>query len=53
MDVNLFTAILSVGLAVFNLFNFMQHGGGFSLVLCGLWLLFAYRSYRRYKANKD
>jgi len=53
MNVHLFTMILSIGFGLFNLYSYFQQQSSMSLILSGLWLLFAFRSFRHYNANKD
>ena len=45
-------AILSGGLALFNLYFFIQRGTGTYLILFIIWLLVAFKNFKQYKAKK-
>ena len=53
MNSYLVTVIISLFVALFNLYTFIQQGSIVTLILCIIWLLVALRYYKEYKKNKD
>ena len=53
MNTHLFTTIISVALALFNLYSFIQSRSGTSFILFIIWLVIALRYFKQFKANKD
>ena len=53
MNSYLITVIISLLVALFNLYTFIQKGTIVTLILCVIWLLVALKYYKEYKKNKD
>ena len=49
----LITVIISLLVALFNLYTFIQQRTIVTLILCVIWLLVALKYYKEYKKNKD
>ena len=53
MNSYLITVIISLLVALFNLYTFIQQRTIVTLILCVIWLLVALKYYKEYKKNKD
>ena len=53
MNSYLTTVIISLLVALFNLYTFIQKRTIVTLILCVIWLLVALKYYKEYKKNKD
>ena len=53
MNSYLVTVIISLFVALFNLYTFIYQRTVVTLILCVIWLLVALRYYKEYKKNKD
>ena len=53
MRKHLIASLLSAGLALFNLYFYIQRHTGTYLILFIIWLLVAYRNIKQYKRKKS
>ena len=53
MNSYLITVIISLLVALFNLYTFIHQRTIVTLILCVIWLLVALKYYKEYKKNKD
>ena len=53
MNSYLITVIISLLVALFNLYTFIQQRTIVTLILCVIWLLVSLKYYKEYKKNKD
>ena len=53
MNTQLITIIISIFVALFNLYCFIQRGTATTLILFVIWLLVALKYFKEYRANKD
>ena len=53
MNSSLFAALISVALALFNLYYYVQRHTGTYLILFVIWLLVAFKNFKQCRAKKD